>query len=149
MYSASILAENYMLVNETIKYWINNNKFIYMLFFIIYCLSIIWNCFHWPPCDLKNIRFCALAQISALHGVASDPRCILYFQEIWKNMHLWPSLTDENDSLLLWLRRSPLYFICKCLFFRQSKWLMSPISHLTAAPASWCRCGETFYTSSR
>ena len=112
--------------------------FIYMLFFIIYCLSIISSCFHWPPYDSKNIFSLALQLESApyvpslwnigcysaagvcQHGVASSSRSILYFQLIGKNRHLWPSLTDENDSLLSWLRRSPIYFVCKCLFFRQS-----------------------------
>ena len=187
-----VLAANYMLVNETIKYWINNNKFIYMLFFIIYYLSIIWSCFHWPPWLKKYFCFCALAQITVLRAIPLKYslllRCwrmptfiyllflIIYYLSItWSCFH-WPprlkkyfcfcalaqitvlraislkyslllrcwrmptwrrfgfeqyivfpsnrkkyasvaNLTDENDSLLSWLWRSPVYFNANAYFF--------------------------------
>ena len=97
----------------------------------------------------KYFCFCALAQITALRAISLKyslllrcwrmptwclfvlEQCILYFQVIGKNRHLWPSLADENDLLLSWLRRSPIYFVCKCLFFRQ--W-MCKVTNVTNLP---------------
>ena len=63
------------------------------------------------------------------HYVAPGTRSTLYFHEIGKYSHLWPSLTDGNDSLLSWLRRSPLHFICKCLFLRQSLFKVTNVTN--------------------
>ena len=97
----------------------------------------------------KYLWFYALALITALRAMSLKyslllscwrmptwrrfvlKQCILYFQVIDKNRHLWPSLTDENDSLLSWLRRSPIYVVCKCLFFRQSMCKVTNVTNLS------------------
>ena len=68
----------------------------------------------------KYFCFCALAQITALRDISLKYSLLLHgwrvttwcrfgldFQVMGKNRHLWLSLTDENDSLLSWLRQSP------------------------------------------
>ena len=87
-----------------------------------------------PPCPLSDICRYYLAPGVCRHVAASRSSgsgSILYFQEIGKNRHLWASLTDENDSLLSWLRRSSIHFSCKCLFFPQ---LMVKVANVTNLP---------------
>ena len=94
----------------------------------------------------KYFCFRALAKITALSAISLKyslllrcwrmptwrrfelEQCILYFQVIGKNRHLWASLTDENDSLLSWLRRSPIYLPIFSTINVQSdtKWHLSP-----------------------
>ena len=139
-----------------------------MLFSIIYCLFIISSCFHRPPCDwkifllLRSISilrpprhlseiFATTSLLTYTNMAPLRARAVFRISNCLKKIGMCGQVWLMNMIHYCHDYRGQLFILHAKFFFFDNQcwnWLISRISHLTTAPAFWCRFSETFATTS-